>query len=102
MAIPRAAHSCHLAVIVMVKSNPAMSSVADQIITFRGPWSRISPPANGATSPNSAMRSPSGPESSPMDQPRSAEIGASRTPGIDMAAAETTPSRKVSATMSQP
>ena len=48
------------------------------------------------------MRKPSGPESSPTDQPRSLEIGVSSTPGMDIAPAEHTPKRNVSATMNQP
>jgi hypothetical protein len=102
MAMPRAIQSCHLVVIVMARTRPTISRIADHVSTFRGPCRRISPPANGATRPNSVMRKPSGPESSPIDQPRSLEIGVSRTPGIDIAPAEHTPKRNVSATMSQP
>jgi len=36
----------------------------------------------GATRPNNATRSPSGPDKSPIDQPRSRDIGVSNTPGI--------------------
>jgi len=53
--------------------------------------SSISPPANGATRPNSATRNPSGPDSSPIDQPRSFEIGVSGTPGTLIAALEHMP-----------
>jgi hypothetical protein len=101
-ATPRPIQSCHLEVIVIASMSPAMSKTTDHVSTLRGPLRRINPPANGATRPNSIMRKPSGPESSPIDQPRSWEIGVSRTPGMDIAPAAHTLKKNVSATMSQP
>ena len=102
MAMPRPIHSCHFAVIVAATSRPAISNTADPISTLRGPCSMIRPPAKGATRPNSAIRNPSGPDSSPIDHPRSWDIGVSRTPGIDIEAAAHMLKTKMSATISQP
>ena len=48
------------------------------------------------------MRNPSGPESSPIDHPRSWDIGVSSTPGMDIEAAAHMLKTKISATISQP
>ena len=68
----------------------------------RGPYFSIKPPANGAERPKSASLKPVGAAISPIDQPRSFDIGTIRTLGTPTEAVANRAEKKAKATITHP
>ena len=74
----------------------------DNPTIFRGPYLSINPPANGADNPNNANLNPVGAAISPIDQPKSFDIGTIRTLGTPTDAVANNAEKNASATITQP
>ena len=100
--IPIPNQRCHFSVVKIEIIKPIINTNPDNPTIRRGPYFSIKPPANGAERPKSANLKPVGAAISPIDQPRSFDIGTIKTLGTPTDAVANRAEKKAKATIIHP